>query len=78
MYAVVNKTPHSLLVIACFLFLNYLCFNKLVRYLVALYVVGVTLCRLLSQNKVERETPLSLELKETFTFSKFERMNVHN
>ena len=77
MYAVVNMTPHSLLVVACFLFLNCMCF-KLVRYLVALYVVGVTLCRLLSQNKVERETPLSLELKETFTFSKFERMIVHN
>ena len=53
-------------------------FNKLVRYFEVLYVVGVTLCRRLSQNKVERETPLSLELKETFTFSKFERVNVHN
>lgn len=59
MYAVVNMTPHSLLVIACFLFVNYMWFNKLVRYFEVLYVVGVTLCRLLFQNKVERETSFS-------------------
>ena len=51
MNVVVNMTPHSLLVIACFLFVNY----NYVRFLEALYVEGVTLCRFLSQNKIERE-----------------------